>query len=366
MQEHLSVLAEKAPINGPIPKELIGLATHFRIKLIPQADQVEKHASAPGPFAMDRLRTEYAEVRLQHAEKVGRLLELTRGLATEALSAGQHRLLFSAGLMLLLWSGALAWLTGRARLQPPAALGGGGLQVSDLEDHHHHSHSASNAEAPAAPAELAESSHISVEDVPPPTSPSPAAPVAVVPTAISPPAPSVASVAEPSQNPIADRTPEPVVTAVAPPGAVAAQAEPTPPSPTPAPSAAPSVLPSGPVDLASLLGATEEVTPLSAEPPHQSPTAPPAPAASVESEPEPVVAIAAPAPLPDVATLMKGASAMTTDQLTTMLFGAAPTAAPQPPPTPAASPAPPRTITGAEMATLKPGEDAAGAVDLSF
>lgn len=122
LQEHLGALAEEAPISGPIPKDLISLATHFRKKLVPQADLVQKHAAAPGPWAMERFRKDYAEVRFHHAEQVQALIEATRGLGEASVSTGLRRLMVSAGILILLWSGFLTWLVLRVRLRGVAGL----------------------------------------------------------------------------------------------------------------------------------------------------------------------------------------------------------------------------------------------------
>ena len=497
LQHQLGFLAEKAPIVGPVRKTLIGLATHFRKKLIPEADQVQKHAAAPGPFAMDRFRNEYAEVRLQHAERVGELLEMTRNLAGDAVSSAQHRLLLSAGLFLLLWSGSMAWLVGKARLRPESFASDLADAAPSSADSHAHGVSHSHphpTEEPAAPVGNQHQSHTPeeasaavstaatasdpatvsatvsdptdptipprreseplAEPITPPESPvhtsatapgvAAGAPQAVAATAAassSAGAPPVdASGGEMSQNQIAELlTASPAAQAAATVAAPAPASGPAPavhPAPTPAPAggasapisggasatspaaaSAPSVLPPGPVDLASLMGeAAEEVatpapstspaapvassgpaplvgsTDVSASTSTPSPTPAPAvpstpvaapstpPAAAAASPAPPAVAVSAPvvaavpAPLPDVQTLMKGASAMTTEQLTAMLFGvgpsagaAAPAASAKPASPAAAAPAvPPRTITGAEMATAKPGDDKPPVVDLSF
>lgn len=481
LQHQLGVLAEQAPIQGPVRKELIGLATHFRKKLIPQADQVQKHAAAPGPFAMERFRTEYAEARLQHAEKVAELLEETRQMAGESIASGQHRLLMSAGFLLLLWSGAMAWLVAQVRLHPQAPAAGAHAVLASADAahvpehapasstpphdaHELHSESAEPSspglvaapEPPMTPTPGLEPLAVVDPTAPPPREPelraeeiaaAPAMPagaasahetvplVAAAPTESAPMGSAAASGGEMSPSQIADllRQPEAPATAGVP-SAPASGATPSPaanaaslttPPVAPAPSAStPTVLPPGPVDLASLMGGADESSAPSAvvsaesaapadqpAPPSPVPVpsvAPPVPAVveaertsvtpapvaatpaavpvpvAPASEPAAVVA-ASPAPLPDVQTLMKGASAMTTEQLTAMLFGVGPAASPatspsnSAPPTsqpvapaavapaaPAVPAAPPRTITGAEMATLKPGEDTPGVVDLSF
>lgn len=491
LQEHLGALAEEAPISGPIPKDLISLATHFRKKLVPQADLVQKHAAAPGPWAMERFRKDYAEVRFHHAEQVQALIEATRGLGEDSVSAGLHRLMLSAGILILLWSAFLMWLVLRVRVRGVAglpavlietdpgpapeashptapALEHSPAHVTETAIHPagNHGETAVSAAAPVAaavpiseptsspPAHAAGQAPAAaapeVDPTTPPVRPT-EPPATAAPAAATSPVASLpdAGGGELGQSEIADllrqtgtpdtgtnaATPPPVATgtaaataappvnrpSVVPPAPAKEAHEPAAPTPAPTSQPAPTVLPAGPVDLSALLQedvpaaappspssspdqpeavsgvpapamtASSVASASAAQPPVVPPASPPAapappevaaapaapaptttpdPVASVAPQPEdPPSPPAPPPPLPDIQTLMKGASAMTTEQLTAMLFGspapaaAKPAAPAAPPPAPAA---PPRTITGSEMATTKPGEEPSGVVDLSF
>jgi hypothetical protein len=118
----LDTLAESAPVGGPIPLELIDLATHFSRRVVAEAEDVKRNVAAPGNWALGRFRGRYARARAEHSARVQELVARTSLISDAALGASQSRIVASAGALLLAWGAALTFITVRARTRPDSLL----------------------------------------------------------------------------------------------------------------------------------------------------------------------------------------------------------------------------------------------------
>ena len=118
LKRQLQSLVEAAPSDGEIPSMVVDLADHLRKELVPQSQQVERFARAPGDWALTRFRTDYAEARSHHIERLERITNTSRALVENQFEQGQRRVLLSAGVLLLLWAFGVGVLAAQARLFP--------------------------------------------------------------------------------------------------------------------------------------------------------------------------------------------------------------------------------------------------------
>ncbi len=117
MRRQLERLVETGPSEGEFVPVLVSLAAHFKKQILPEAAQVEIQAKAPGDWALQRFRSDYADVRSEHLKQVAELTNQARALAEDAFALGRRRLVLSAGVCLLSWSLVLAVLVGQGRLR---------------------------------------------------------------------------------------------------------------------------------------------------------------------------------------------------------------------------------------------------------
>ncbi len=347
LRHQLEELVESGPSEGEFAPVLVSLADHLTKKLLPEATQVEILAKSPGDWALQRFRSEYAGVRLDHLKRVSQLLEQTRSMATEAFGYGQRRLVLSAGICCLVWSLVLTVMVAQGRFQ--GSHGPGihttahtmhGPAITHAPSAHHtepaaHENTHEHAHPTAAPVPVeAHVEHVSAE------------PVAVTPAAsVSAATEAPAAVLTPATPPV-ETAPTPVASTPAPTPVAASVPTPVPTPVAPAPTLTPTPTPVAAAATVALGGGVsqDDISALL-----QTVQGGDAPAAVVEA-PKPAEA-SAPTPTPPPA--------------------APPVVEPVAKPTPAApapaaaSSEPPRTIRASEIAPA-PGGAPAGPIDLSF
>lgn len=340
LRHQLEDLVESGPSEGEFAPILVSLADHLTRKLLPEAAQVEILAKSPGDWALQRFRSEYAGVRLEHLKRVSQLLEQTRSMATEAFGYGQRRLVMSAGLCFIVWSLVLAGMVAQGRFQ--------GSHGPGIHTTAHATQSPAISHAPAVShtehaAHGHEEAHPTADPVPveAPAEHGSAETVAATPAA-------AVAVSAASEVPAVVLTP-------ASPAAAAAPAQVTP-TPTPTPIAA-SVTTPAPTPVAPAPAAT--------------PTPTPTPVAAAAT-----VALGGGVSQDDISALLQtvqgGDAPAPAVEVPKPAEAAAPTPTPTPVPEPVAKPAPaaaapepPRTIRASEIAPA-PGGAPAGPIDLSF